>query len=72
MTEINRENLVVARKPGTRLLLAGGPRMDTSFEGPSERTLFFARDTAEEELRRLRVPLDRVEFRPASLRMQIQ
>ncbi len=45
--------------------------MDPSFEGPSERTLFFREDTAEAELRRLRIPLTSVEFRPAKLSMQV-
>lgn len=71
MSKLSRDNLVVARRPGTRLLLAGGPFLGISFEGLSERTIFFQEETAERELKRLRVPVDSVEFRPAKLSAQV-
>ena len=71
MTQLNRDNLVVARRPGTRLFLAGGPSLGVGFEGPSERTIFFQKETAEQELKRIRVPLDSVELRPAKLSAQL-
>jgi hypothetical protein len=71
MSSLKRD-VVVAQRPGTRLFLAGGPQMPTSFEGPSERTIFFQRDTAEMELRRLRIPFASVELRPAKLSVQVE
>ena len=71
MTQMTREDLVVAKRPGTRLFLAGGVRSNPAFEGPSERTIFFARDTAEAELRAMRVPPDTVSLIPAVLSAQI-
>jgi hypothetical protein len=71
MTQLSRDRLVVARRPGTRLFLAGGPKSPPAFEGPSERTIFFGHDTAEEELRKLRITPEMVELRPAKLSLQI-
>ena len=71
MTQLTREGLVVARRPGSRLYLSAGPKSPLSFEGPSERTLFFQRETVETELHALRIPLDSVELRPAKLSAQI-
>jgi hypothetical protein len=72
MTVIKRDDLVVARQRGTRLLLAGGLRTGAQFEGPSERTFFFAKDEAEGELKRMKIPLDRIDLRPAALEMTIR
>jgi hypothetical protein len=71
MTEMVREDLVVARQPGTRLLLAGGVKSPAAFEGPSERTIFFRHETAEAELKAMRVPVEDVELVPARLSAQI-
>lgn len=71
MTQLTCENLVVARRPGTRLFLAGGPRMSPSFEGPNERTIFFRHETVERELRRLSIPKESVELVGAKLSAQI-
>jgi hypothetical protein len=71
MTQLTRDGLVVARRPGTRLFLALGPRSHPSLEGPSERTIFFKSASAEEELRAMRVPPDTVELVPAKLSAQI-
>lgn len=71
MAQITREDLVVARQNGGRLLLAGGPFLGVSFEGLSERTIFFKAETAEQELKRLRIPPESVEFRPAKLSAQV-
>ncbi len=71
MTIVKSEDLVVARRPGTRLFLAGGPKSPPSFEGLSERTIFFRDTTAEQELKALKVPLETVELRPAKLSAQI-
>jgi hypothetical protein len=71
MTQLTREDLVVARRPGSRLFLSAGPKTPLAFEGPSERTLFFRQDTAEDELHALKIPLDSVELRPAKLSAQI-
>lgn len=71
MTQLTREGLVVARRPGTRLFLAGGVKSPPAFEGPSERTIFFRHDTAEKELKAMHVPLWAVELRPATLSARI-
>lgn len=71
MTQLSREHLVVARRPGTRLFLAGGPKSPPAFEGPSERTIFFGADSAEEELRKLRILPEMFELRPAKLSLEI-
>jgi hypothetical protein len=71
MTQLTRDNLVVARRPGTRLFLALGHKSSPALEGPSERTLFFKNDSAEEELRAMRIPPDSLELVPAKLSAQI-
>jgi hypothetical protein len=68
---MKREDLVVAKMPGMRLFLAGGSRSSPSFEGPSERTIFFPKDQAEAELKRIRIDPSTVELKPASLEVQI-
>lgn len=71
MTQFSREGLVVARRPGTRLFLAGGVKSNPAFEGPSERTIFFKSETAEQELRAMHVPPDTVELIGAKLQLAI-
>jgi hypothetical protein len=71
MALINREDLVVAKRPGTRLFLAGGVRSNPAFEGPSERTIFFKHDTAEQELRAMHVPMENVVLVGAKLSVNI-
>ena len=71
MMQVNREDLVVARQARGRLFLAAGPRTELRFEGPSERTIFLPRKSAERELRRMRVNPDSVVLRPAVLSAQI-
>jgi hypothetical protein len=71
MTQMVREGLVVAKRPGSRLFLAGGVRSSPAFEGPSERTIFFNSKTAEAELRAMRVPPSSVELIGATLSAQI-
>lgn len=60
-------SLVVARRPGTHLMLAGSSGMSPQFEGLSHRTIFFTEETAEAELRKLRVDPESVELRRADL-----
>lgn len=71
MTQVHRENLVVAKRPGTRLFLAGSTKTGVGFEGPSERTIFFQSSTAEAELKAMRIPAENFELRPAKWSAQI-
>jgi hypothetical protein len=71
MTQLTREGLVVARRPGTRLFLATGVKSPPAFQGPSERTIFFRNESAEAELRAMRVPPESVELVGAKLSAEI-
>jgi hypothetical protein len=71
MTSMTRDGLVVARRPGSRLFLAGGPKSPLSFQGASERTIFFQSAAAETELKAMRIPLESVELVPVKLSAQI-
>ncbi len=72
MSKIDQKPFLVARRVGSRLLLAGGPSIGLGFEGLSERTIFFREGDAERELRRLRVPLESVELRKAKLTAHVE
>lgn len=69
--QIDSNELVVARQPGTRLFLAGVSGAGPVFEGPSHRTIFFEPHQAESELRRMRVPAETVELKPARMKAQL-
>ncbi len=71
MTKMTHDDLVVARRPGQRLFLAGGAKTPVAFEGISPRTIFFRREEFERELKRLGVSKDSVQPVPASLEVVV-
>lgn len=72
MAKVERDGLVVARRPGTRMFLAGTYGFAPSFEGPNERTIFFRPEQAESDLRRMRIPFESVELRPAKFSLHLE
>lgn len=71
MTKLHRDGLLVARLTGTRLLLAGASGSRPSFEGPSERTIFFRPEAVDRELKKHGIDPSRVELKPASFEAHI-